>query len=314
MPKNKHLTICSVSYSNSEFFELNSELISRLNANTSFNWVVVENSPNNTGNRLDSSDARFQIVEGVTKEEANHWAPASLHHAQGLNIAVKHVDTRYLVVMDPDFFIILDDWMKIIPSFMESEDISIFGAPWNPRWVNKYRYFPSPHLSIYDLDKISIESLDFLPGDQNYIAKSPYHLNKFRLLKNRRSIACQPDTGWHIYQKYNRSESLFNYCVQPCFNPHEYLLDSNMYQINKVFDLMLPDSWSFIPKKKDYYSTKYFKDMDYPDTTKLGCEEFLWRDKPFGFHFRGYRNNLKVSNIINDLRELLCHIGNDDSN
>ena len=66
--KEQDLTICSVSYSNSEFFELNSELISRLNANTSFNWVVVENSPNNTGNRLDSSDARFQIVEGVKKK------------------------------------------------------------------------------------------------------------------------------------------------------------------------------------------------------------------------------------------------------
>tara|TARA_Y100000310_G_C20642092_1_gene794556 strand:- start:646 stop:1587 length:942 start_codon:yes stop_codon:yes gene_type:complete len=303
--KGKDITVCSVSFNSSQFFELNSELILKLNDHTLYDWIIVENTPFGNEDQLNYSDSRFQIVEGVRKNINEHWAPDSLHHSQGLNIALKHVNTRYLVVMDPDFFIVLNDWMKIIPSFMEMNNISIFGAPWNPQWIFKYRYFPSPHFSFYDLNNIPLKSLDFLPGDSRFTPKKNYYLSRFSKNNERLWINCQPDTGWRIYKKFIDSNKVLYFCIKPCFNPTKYRLYNKLKLKDRILDLLFPDSWSYIPKKEKYFSKNFFKDYDYPDTTTFGCEEFIWNNKPFGFHFRGYRNNENFIERKNEIRDII---------
>ena len=49
--------------------------------------------------------------------------------------------TNYLLVLDPDFFILQNDWIKNITEFMETDDIDFFGSPWHPKWYTKYRDF-----------------------------------------------------------------------------------------------------------------------------------------------------------------------------
>ena len=297
-------TICSVSYNSSQFIQLNEDLIIQLNKNKDFNWIIVENSPAMSNNSVNLSNKNIKVIQGLRDNtyNAEHWAPHSLHHAKGLNIALKYVNTRYLIVMDPDFFVVLKDWMKIITKFMTRNNISIFGAPWNPKWSYKYRYFPSPHFTVYDLKKIPLKGLNFLPGNKRFMGKKYLSFSRFYMNINRNFINSQPDTGWHIYKNYINSDEFSHFCIQPCFDSKIFWKGGNLKLNDKIVDFCFPDSWAFIPKKRNYYSTKFFKDYDYPDTTSIGCEEFIWDDKPFGIHFRGFRNNSVNKNKIDNLK------------
>jgi hypothetical protein len=64
-----------------------------------------------------------------------------------------------------------------------------------------------------------------------------------------------------------------------------------------VFNAPFHDKSSLIPKQTNYYSSLSFADYQLPDFKKYGCEEFLWRNQPFGFHVRSFpkRNNQENS-------------------
>lgn len=53
-----------------------------------------------------------------------------------------------------------------------------------------------------------------------------------------------------------------------------------------MIDFVLPDELSFVPKGKDYFAIKGFRERGFPDLDARGWEEFLWKDQPFGFHVR----------------------------
>ena len=100
---------------------------------------------------------------------------------------------------------------------MAAWKLAVFGAPWHPRWVYKNRYFPCVHCMFVDLDRVSIDALDFEPDYDDHPgsrAKSPRSVRpllrawpklpdplKFRKRRHRSALArrqlAHSRTTWH---------------------------------------------------------------------------------------------------------------------
>ena len=98
------LTICSVSYRSRPFLDLNLELTRRSNpGGPPFRWVVVENTPPGEGDAVEEGHGLFEVKPGVPAPNQKKGRN-SYHHGAALNEALRHVTTRYAMVLDPDFY------------------------------------------------------------------------------------------------------------------------------------------------------------------------------------------------------------------
>src|SRR6185503_4047897 len=133
------LTICSVSYKSRALLDLNWKLTNRLNGPGQFRWIVVENTELGAEQQVPPEDERFYVLEGVKTEKVGMHASAN--HAAGLNKALDHVATRYVLFLDPDFFLVREKWITDAVAHMQTRRLSFFGAPYHPDRYYEYRYF-----------------------------------------------------------------------------------------------------------------------------------------------------------------------------
>ena len=291
------LTICTVSYNSADWISLNLRLMNALNPDTNYHWTIVENSPRDSAKRISTPMApNMSIIEGAEFEPDRYAAP-SYHHGSGLNIGIQDVHTRYLLVLDPDFFIIQKGWITSVLQYMMKNQIYILGAPWHPSRYKKWRYFPCAHCTFYDLKHINKDSLDFRPDydahprlDKKYKGLQKKFLKLIDPLKlaNRRRIGHSADTGYRIYTTYNKNNARHE-CFAPVFSP------SNS---SRLFNKPFGDGMSLLPKKPEYYSEVDFARAGLPDFRQAGCEEFFWNGSPFGFHVRSFPKRNKASESL----------------
>ena len=294
------LTICTVSYNSADWINLNERLVNALNPDTNYHWIIVENSPRDSDKRIFTPMMpNMSIVEGA-ETEPDRYAVPSYHHGSGLNIGIQGVHTRYLLVLDPDFYIIQKGWIGSIVKYMLQNQIYILGAPWHPSRYKKWRYFPCAHCTFYDLKHINKDSLDFRPDYDTYTRLDKKHKGlqkKFSKwidplkLANRRLIGHSADTGYRIYLTYNKN-SLRNECFAPVFSP------SNS---SRLFNKPFSDGMSLLPKKPGYYSEVDFAHTGLPDFRGVGCEEFFWNGNPFGFHVRSFPKRNKAGESLSTI-------------
>lgn len=161
MDKQK-LTICTVSYKSKLCLDLNWKLTANLNDKNRFVWVAVENSPLHSQEKISPSDNRFLILPGVEHKKTAE-AYASYQHAAGLNKSLESVTTRFVLFLDPDFFIIRPNWISSVIEYMKNNNLSFFGAPYHPTRYTKYRYFPCGICLFVDLHRVSRSKLNFSP-------------------------------------------------------------------------------------------------------------------------------------------------------
>src|SRR5574343_258005 len=139
------LTICTVSYGHRALIELNIELVRKMNPDSIVKWIIVENSSEEISNKFTEGEYdNYKVIKGIPNNFTG-IAPASYHHASGLNAAIKEVKTRYVLVLDPDFYITRKNWIVDVLGYMDFRDLDFFGAPYNPKRYMKYRYFPCIH-------------------------------------------------------------------------------------------------------------------------------------------------------------------------
>lgn len=157
------LTICTVNYKTEAILGLNKRLLLQLNSSVDITWLVVNNT------RYDEErssrpllDTYFTELPCVARPK-NIYGMDSYHHGFGLNSCLEHVHTRYMLVLDPDFFILMNDAILHVLLHMNKHGLAFFGAPWHPKYIKKYRDFPCPHCLFIDTDIAKVESLDFAP-------------------------------------------------------------------------------------------------------------------------------------------------------
>jgi hypothetical protein len=273
------LTILSVSYESRRWLELNLALAARLNPGREPRWLVAENSPPGSANALAPNHGGFHVVPGAPFRELP-FAAASYHHGAALNLALAQVETRWLLVLDPDCFIVRPRWIEEVLGHMEEHGAALLGSPWHPRRVKAIRYFPCAHCTFVDLARVPRAALDFLPDElaRPRLPKSAWSRVDPLSLRRRRSVGISRDTGWRLQRALAQS-GLRVECLQPVYRPS---------RLRSWVDKAFPDARSLVPKRPGYFTRRGFREAGWPDLDALGWEEFVWRGAPFAFHVRSH--------------------------
>jgi hypothetical protein len=288
-----NLTILSVSFADERFILFNRDLTQKLNPGIEYNWLVVDNSC--LGKYESRSSSNFLVLEGLPHEE--HKDRASYHHALGLAKGLTHVKSRYLLVIDHDFYVVRPGWIRDVISNMESKGLSFFGSVWNPYWDYQYRYFPSVHFMLIDLKRVPIETVNFTPEIENQRLTPLFWTTAFRIGRFR-------DTGYKIYKRYysdsqHKTELLVPYFL-PSWKTGRYV------RYEQKIHRILPDLRCVIPKRENYFVTESFLQTMCPYGYDSRWEEFTWNNKPFSFHLRGFgRKNCSKSDDIMALEKFV---------
>ncbi len=303
----RELTVCSVSFQSAFFLKWNWELCRKLNPGAGYSWIVADNTPASVREAWDVDDPDFTVVPGVDGSRFTGACAPGLHHGEALNRSLRLVKTRFALIIDPDFYIVRPEWVKGIPAYMKKNNLSLFGAPWNPRWYMKPRYFPAcSHCLFIDLEKIPVGSFDFKPSgrfsEQKIIEtkkKIPAAV-KIALrplaqwaqwsVLSRKIIGKEEDTGYDLLRRFAADPSCRHQCLTPVFRPVRDFIGPAFAVARpaRALEKILPDRLCYIPKREGYFSSSGFKELGYPDVSTREWEEFLWQAEPFGFHVRCY--------------------------
>ena len=263
----------------------------------------------------------------------------SYHHAAGLAVALAGVKTRYAVVIDPDFYVVRPGWIAEITGHMQGQDLAVFGAPWSPRWRQKYRGFPSTHLMAIDLEKIpapaELLKPDLLAGGRRVAsplwsrfaeAGGPGRLQAALAilrrparaiaedLAQRREIGGARDTGYGLMQDVRARPELKTDLVQAVFRREDGFLPGAVtpLQSHPLMEALLPEHLRYLPRR--HVAARGFAAFGYPDFRGRGWEEFLWRGEPFAVHVRGELQRrpgrgVDFEGLRGDLSAILARLG-----
>jgi hypothetical protein len=274
------LTIISVLYRNRAFFELNHKLTQALNTGTEYRWLVADNEL--SGETL-SGERGLTIVDGVERTETRD--KGSLHHAKALQKCLERVDTRFVLAMDPDFFVLQRHWLERIVAHATKHDLAFFGSGWHPRWSYQYRYFPCTHFMLIDLEKVAAAEIDFLPsidGDMFWHLVNSDLIPIPGWLRPTLKIGRIRDTGWQVYRKYAEHPSIRHETLIPSFRPPA----TARVRLERRLGAALPDRLRLIPGRTGAFTEKSFLEEVCPRAAPRGWEEFFWGEEPFAVHLR----------------------------
>lgn len=282
------LTICTVSFGHGHLLSLNAQLAARLNPDFEHRaiWRIAENAPANAKDRITAGHGPF-VIELGSKETS---LGASYQHAHALNQLVQKTETRYLLVLDPDFYILYPDWVKAIPEYMAKHGLGFFGTPWHPRYNRNYRYFPAVHCMFIDLEKVDKLELDFLPElDRIEVAGNPANslLDRIGYFANRKRIPW--DTGVRIFERFGSQTLLSTECTKPVFriDPANFPDFDVCDWKHRLIEAMLPERYCYLPKRRDTFTHSGFSERSWVSSPLPNrWEESLWQGQPFGLHVR----------------------------
>lgn len=278
--------------SDAPYLHANFALMERMMDHDNKHLVVIDNNKTASGSGLENlRNFGVEILDGVAQDTSLPIRyRASYQHAAALGqfIQTYRLKTRYVLIMDPDFYVITQNWIRRIQNHMTTHNLAFFGAPWHPQWYNKYRYFPCVHHLWIDTQAIDVATLDFTPDlTEPAITASalPSLLHPplrplARLTINRLAISQARDTGYRIHRQYHASPCHAAEILQPVALPNQ--------KDRRWEHFFLPDRLCYQPKRPDYVASTNFSAHGLPDLRMLGWEEFLWQGAPFGFHLRRF--------------------------
>ena len=281
----------------------NVALVKRLNPGVNWRLIVVNNDAAELQDVIASLDNRIQVVPGA-KPDATLASDilASYHHAAGLALGLRAVDSDYTLVLDPDLFVVRPGWIREIVAHMQARRLAFFGVPWHPRWYGKYRGFPCPHFMMCDGRMAPFEGLDFTPElkHQAPLGKQAKRWSSwkralvrplYRLgypVLSRTWIGSQHDTGVRVARSHRH---LAHEEVMPVVDLDRDFTSPAFLRAGwgRSIDRLFPRRWRFLPEPGTFVSldsapSAYRKSAA---VNALGAELFVWRGQPFAMHLRG---------------------------
>jgi len=259
------ITICTCQYMSYDLLAKNYDLVNDINPEV--NWLVMHNKPEDD-RRLKKKNVRTididltfdEVVDknDLETQEAYRISKVgkfSYHHGMTLNESVKYVDTRFALILDPDFFFVPN--LNTILQHVIDKDLSFFGAPY-PLWCDKRFFdFPTVFFMLIDTEKVRLKDLDFRPRSDD--------------------VNLDKDTGWRVYEKFYDSPS----------HKHDTVLYSNAggggwpRQPNKKSKDDHPNNANCKKSKATIQNTY---DIQIP--LKEHIDIYFWKDRLFSMHAR----------------------------
>ncbi len=276
-------------------------LIETLNPGTPFKLLVVDNTgPEAPGLAID--DPRCEVIPGVASDPSlPEHGRGSYHHAAALNMALKRVDTPWLLVLDPDFFVVYRNWIDEVQDHMRRRSLSLFGVPWHYSWNRKWRYFPCVHMLMIDLKRVDPARLDFTPAllDDAETSNSPIHQwmrQHAPILRNRLLLEQRRDTGWKLHRDF-RGKGVADMALPVVETRVEFRAPARLSTAaGRWLERRLPRRFSILPAPGTYLEPDQATGFRYPPIRSLAPERFVWRGAPFAVHLRGnMREDMRTS-------------------
>ena len=283
------------------YVPLQLELMEALNPSTPFKLIVVDNSrPGSPGLEID--DPRCEVIGGFEPDMSlpDHGR-GSYHHAAALNMAVRRAQTPWLLVLDPDFFVLYRNWIDEALEHMRRRSLRLFGAPWHYAWNRKWRYFPCVHFLMIDLGRIGAEELDFTPDLRRDEEEGSAFLTWLKahapVLRNRLLLESRRDTGWRLHQRFAREGGAAALTLPVLDSRTEFRSPPRLATaFGRWLEHSLPRRISFLPAPGAYVEQDNAPAFRRPSIRTLAPERFVWRGAPFAVHLRGnMREDMRTS-------------------
>ncbi len=267
-------------------------LIDALNPGADYRLLVVDNaSAGSPSLRVD--DPRCTVIAGVDAANFPAEGRGSYHHAAALNGALAQVDTRHLLIIDPDFFVVRPGWIADCLHRMQDRALYFFGAPWHYLSFRKWRYFPCVHFLLIDLEKAKTDRLDFTPSiveDRRWLnsAAAKWLKRRAPLLHSISLIESRRDTGWRLRRTFGRRGRERSEVLLPVLDVEIELDRPKSFGRPRShwIEQLLPRRWSFLPAPGTWVDPADVQGLDQPELQSLDPETFAWRGAPFAFHMR----------------------------
>ncbi len=158
-----------------DFVNYQIKLFSTLNPELNIRWNlgILEGHLDNSQFILNNASVRNFIYKKSDLNVKFKDNPSSQHGCL-LNLLIKQIKVdhpRFVIIIDPDFFVISNNWISNLINYMELKSIAIIGASYPETNCRMYFDFPTALCSIIDTDHLSLDLLDYLP-DENQIVES----------------------------------------------------------------------------------------------------------------------------------------------
>ncbi len=210
----RELTILTVCFGSAPWIELNQSLYQEKNPDLPASWIVVENDASPCGN-----GKSFTRIPGPPSFPAGP-SSASLHHAAGIRAGIKDVRSRFLLVLDPDFFPMMPEWAGKSIEHMKAHELAAFGTRWESGDFTKPKGFPSPHFCLIDTERLPLAFLDFSPDPVATELSRPWKtaLDRFSEVSGKRRLTqwlrrrllsgSSHDTGVRLAKQFRQAPDL----------------------------------------------------------------------------------------------------------
>jgi hypothetical protein len=279
----------------------------------------------------------INIIElAVIDEKVQQKFKGSYQHGASLNECLNLCSLYFnandlLVIIDPDLFVIGDDWIGKLYKNFDFKEFNTYAIPWSPRWALKSDQSIPPHLIVTN----RCPQIDMRPSmeeDKSLINFLNKIINKFKLVNNTKEEHFNTNNiniqypkkyifvRWPRLIRKDTAYKLFKYCnnygniklMNPLIEINEYAdyLWVKIKSINYDFEKFIPAGFRLknINTKIIFYDNR----NELIDLPKTNWEFFVSDDKDvYVFHVRGYMNNnlrLKTAEFNNKDFNILCEI------
>lgn len=294
------VTICTVACNNAGFIRHNIALTRTTSGQVPVRWVIAENSPADSKQRLEGPIEAALIIAG----EPGQHTPA-YQHSLALHQAIACCQTRFLLVLDADFYIVRQNWAMDMIRYMDHHELAMLGVPWHPKRSEHYRYFPAVHCTMFDTERMAKTKIDLRPdypdGAQDPDWPSGYDIDRDYFTRTRwaKLIAqlppfkarrrCYTDAGSRLYKQYMQNSRYRFRLIDAVYDASVHRRQLNWKE--RWLEKLLPDELCYIPKYYAHTSDKSFLAKFASGPISQEWDEFIWLNKPFGFHVHSSVNN-----------------------
>ena len=218
----KNITILSVSFNSSIHLKrLMKNFFLKTAKLDNIKFLIVDNTNGDDKALYTTFDKSYDVR--IIKNN-NRFKQRSLSHANGLDIGMKHIDTKFTLIVDPDIHIFYKNWDEFCIKKMELNPRTVIGAPY-PQWkLGKVHNYPSVVFMFFQTNLVRSFERTFYPFPKLYkriynsIIRKFVRLggfaNKNRLSKSKNlQFICKwleeltgvtsPDTGKEIVSQFH---------------------------------------------------------------------------------------------------------------
>jgi hypothetical protein len=281
-----------------------------LESNNLIEWYIINNEPNIKMDHL-SSD-KIVVINGTNNPYTGIDVGPGMHHADGLRLGISKVKTEWVVVWDPDFFIIEPSIVDELIDLALNKELELIGTPWFPLWIGKRINCVALHFAV---SKTSNFDNNFEWYPQSVILKAKSEIRTKERLKILRTIRNYKIINFLYTLTLKRFQ--INKLLETASDLEKFYKNGKTVflgvaiskkQVSQIFAYLPAKFWLYfeskIPRKLSYFPNES-RLLNHSISNELEqVEHFYLGNKLMGLHLRSFGNRLKKTSS-SDMAELI---------